>query len=204
MRWNGTSGAVAILGSAAAEVWTNGSDAVSGSVDTGISRGAAGVLDVGNGTAADVSGTVSAAHFTGGGNAGVTAGSFSTITAIASTGGIVTTLTGTSDALLKTNIHPFIRGLKDIVGLETDCYNWNDEGQKITGFSATLRQCGYTAEALQKAIPEAVPEQREMHDGVGYLTVNDRPVIAALVNAVKQQQKEIDQLKKELAKLKAN
>jgi len=152
----------------------------------------------GNGSA---TGTLNVGAYQASGTAGVTAGSFSAITAIQSKAGIITTLTGTSDARLKTDFAPFTRGLGDIANLETVCYGWNAEGQKITGFPSTLRQCGYTAQALQASIPEAVGAP-ETHDGVDYLTVSDRPVIAALVNAVKEQQAEILELKAEIAALK--
>ena len=56
---------------------------------------------------------------------------------------------------------------------------------------------GFSAQDVQKAIPEAVGENQE-----GYLTLSDRPIIAALVNAVKEQQEEIGELKQELAEIK--
>ena len=50
---------------------------------------------------------------------------------------------------------------------------------------------------MQKAIPEAVGT--EPHDGVDYLNLNDRPILAALVRAVQEQQAEIEQLKAQIA-----
>lgn len=40
-----------------------------------------------------------------------------------------------------------------------------------------------------------------VQDSKGFLTLSDRPVIAVLVNAVKEQQKEIEELKKEVESL---
>ena len=50
-------------------------------------------------------------------------------------------------------------------------------------------------------MPEAVGMQR--YDGVDYLTLpqGDRPIVAALVNAVKEQQDEILSLRDEINKL---
>jgi hypothetical protein len=171
-------------------------------LDTGLSRSAAGTLAVGNGTASDVSGTVSAAHFTGGGNAGVTAGPFSSVTSITSTGGIVTTLTGTSDASLKTDIHPFVRGLDAVMNLHPATYRWNERGQEITKFGPNVEQAGFIAQDVEQAIPEAIGS--ESHNGTKYLTISDRPIIAALVNALQEQQQEIARLWKEIAALKAH
>ena len=132
-----------------------------------------------------------------GGTSGVTAGSFSAITAIQTKGGLVTTLTGTSDRRLKTKIKPFPRGLEAIMQLHPALYHWNKSGQKITGFPAGLEQAGFIAQDVQKAIPEAVGT--EPHDGVDYLNLNDRPILAALVRAVQEQQAEIEQLKAQIA-----
>jgi hypothetical protein len=135
-------------------------------------------------------------------HAGVTAGSFSAITAIAANSGGVITLTGTSDSRLKTNIKPYDRGIEAIMALHPALYHWNEAGQKITGFPADLEQAGFIAQDVQKSIPEAVGI--EPHDGVDYLNLSDRPIVAALVNAVQEQQAQIDALKAEVAALKAN
>jgi len=55
---------------------------------------------------------------------------------------------------------------------------------------------GFSAQNVQSAIPEAVGE-----DDRGYLTLSDRPIIAALVNAVKEQQHQIIELTKRLKAL---
>lgn len=151
--------------------------------------------------ATDVFGVTSAGVLESGGTLGVTAGSFSSITAIQSKGGILTTLTGTSDSRLKTDIKPFTRGLKAILELHPALYHWNEEGQKITNFPANLEQAGFIAQDVQKAIPEAVGT--ESHDGVDYLNLSDRPIVAALVKAVQEQQEEIQRLEKKIAALEA-
>jgi hypothetical protein len=122
---------------------------------------------------------------------GVSAGPFTgaQITALTTTKGLVTTFTGTSDERLKTDIKPFARGLEAIEKLNPKFYKWNAEGQKKTGFSPEDEHVGLIAQNLQEAIPEAVG----LEDGK-WLTVNDRPVISALINAVKQLSERVKQL----------
>jgi len=141
-----------------------------------------------------------AAGYYAGSKAGVSAGSYSSITAIQTVGGIVTSLTGSSDERLKEGIRPFLRGLDEIMTLHPALYHWNEKGQEITKFPADLEQAGFIAQDVQKAIPEAIGT--ETHDGVDYLTISDRPILAALVNAVKEQQAEIEELKQEIQTLK--
>jgi hypothetical protein len=52
---------------------------------------------------------------------------------------------------------------------------------------------GVVAQEVQKIIPEAVTENSK-----GYLLVNNDPVIWAMLNAIKEQQREIRALKSEL------
>ena len=111
---------------------------------------------------------------------GVSAGPFTTITSIQTTHGIVTTLSGTSDERLKTNIQPFARGLAAITAITPSTYQWNDAGQKKTGFPADVVQAGFIAQDVQKAVPEAIGQEGE------YLSLDTRPILAALVNAVKE------------------
>jgi len=189
--------------------WSNSSSSSTGSAaDTNISRAAAGVVAIGtSATAGDETGTLITATvrantgFSANGTAGTSAGPFTAVTSIQSTEGLVTTLTGTSDARLKMDVHPFLRGLTDVMKLHPATYRWNEKGQEITKFSPDVRQAGFIAQDVQAAIPEAVGT--ESHDGIEYLTFTDRVVLATLVNAIQQEEKQIKALKVELAKLKA-
>jgi len=49
---------------------------------------------------------------------------------------------------------------------------------------------GVVAQELQRVIPEAVTE-----NGKGYLVVNNDPIIWAMVNAIQEQQREIDSVR---------
>lgn len=55
---------------------------------------------------------------------------------------------------------------------------------------------GFSAQDVQDVLPEAVSE-----DSRGYLTLSDRPIIAALVNAVKELKEQNEQLKKSLSQI---
>ena len=57
-------------------------------------------------------------------------------------------------------------------------------------------QIGFGAQDLQKVIPEAVTRNEN-----GFLQVNNDPIIWTMLNAIKEQQKEIEQLKGQIKKL---
>jgi hypothetical protein len=85
-------------------------------------------------------------------------------------------ITASSDERLKRDIRPFERGLDAIEGITPILHGWKSE----TGMDQSrTNYAGFSAQDVQKVIPEAV-------DGEDVLTFSDRPVIAALVNAVKE------------------
>ena len=57
---------------------------------------------------------------------------------------------------------------------------------------------GFGAQAVQEIIPEAVSRNQN-----GYLQVNNDPILWTMLNAIKEQQKEIEQLKGEIRQLRA-
>jgi len=146
-------------------------------------------------------GTINAAGaYYSNGTVGVSAGSFSAITAITSTLGIVTQLTGTSDERLKNVVGEFSRGLKELIGIKPIRYYWNQTGREVV--NSPDEWVGLSAQNVQKTIPEAVGTE-EWQDGREWLTLNDRTILCTLVNAVNElrgiierQQSEIDELKK--------
>ncbi len=86
-----------------------------------------------------------------------------------------------------------MRGLPAILQLEPISYRWKQE----TGFDTENTYSGFSAQNVQEAIPEAVGE-----DEKGYLTLSDRPIVAALVNAVKELNARNEAVKMENATLK--
>jgi hypothetical protein len=117
--------------------------------------------------------------------------------------GGVTACTAVSDPRLKV-FAPYHRGLDAVLRLRPIHYHWNDEGRKVNGISdgePDEERVGWNAANVKKVMPEAVGS--EDHDGTQYLSLphgND-PIVAALVNAVQEQQKEIAQLQAQIAKL---
>jgi hypothetical protein len=86
-------------------------------------------------------------------------------------------ITASSDERLKDIQGTFDRGLDEILTLNPVLYKWNA--------TSTLEQvntyAGFTAQDVQASIPEAAGL-----DGRGYLTLSDRPILAASVNAIKE------------------
>jgi hypothetical protein len=96
-----------------------------------------------------------------------------------------------SDRRLKTNIHNLGYGLKEVMALRPVSYNWIDPA------AGKDNQLGLIAQDMQKIIPEAVHgnEQKET------LSVNYTELVPVLINAIKEQQKEIDELKQRVKAL---
>jgi hypothetical protein len=173
-----------------------------GSTDTGLSRIDAAMLAIGNGTAFDSSGALRCAtvnattSYQANGTPGVTQTAIAVGT-LATMEGIVTTLTGVSDERLK-NHAPYTGGLEEILGITPIRFTYNELGQKFGGWDKYHVYVGFSAQNVQKSIPEAIQgtEGKEK-----YLSFDDRPVIAALVNAVKGLSAKNDALEARLAHL---
>jgi hypothetical protein len=164
-------------------------------MDTGISRLGAASLAIGNGTAGDFSGTLKCAtvnattSYQANGTPGVTQTAIAVGT-IATIEGIVTTFTGVSDERLK-NHAPYTGGLEEILGITPIRFTYNELGQKFGGWDKEHVYVGFSAQNVQKSIPEAIQGTEGEEE---YLSFDDRPVIAALVNAVKELTKRIKSL----------
>ncbi len=60
------------------------------------------------------------------------------------------------------------------------------ENDNAMGISDHQDHVGFVAQEVQRAIPEAVSENSK-----GYLLVNNDPIIWAMLNAIKEQQRQI-------------
>jgi hypothetical protein len=129
------------------------------------------------------------------GTAGVSAGSFSTITAITATLGLVTQLTGTSDERRKHGIVSYYGSMAQLRGVKPISFQWNED----TGFDPLKRQYGFSAQNLLGTMPEAVEMGAD-----GYYQLNQWPILGALVNGVNDLDIRIARLETELAALKAS
>jgi hypothetical protein len=151
-----------------------------------------------NGTSTVTASVSSTGVYSSGAGTGVSAGPFASVTSITTVGGIVTALSGTSDERLK-NAQPYEGGLAIIEGITPVRYTWNDKGQLQTGLFGNREYVGFLAQDVQKAIPEAITATEKSKDGTeDYLSFDDRPIIAALVNAVKELKAELYALKARL------
>jgi hypothetical protein len=111
---------------------------------------------------------------------------------------IANSIAGSSDARFKTNITPIANPLQKVLALRGVNFNWNTSEfpQKMFSEKRTL---GFIAQEVEKVLPEIVQTENTTE---GYKSVQYDKVVALLVEAMKEQQKQINQLKRELKKLK--
>lgn len=96
------------------------------------------------------------------------------------TGVVITT----SDMNLKNSIGDYNVGLKEILKLQPSLFRWNHES------SNSKLHPGFIAQDIRDAFGEQYVSSKN-----GILSYSDKAIIGALVNAVKEQQKEIETLK---------
>jgi Chaperone of endosialidase len=89
-----------------------------------------------------------------------------------------------SDRRLKNLDGSFRSGLSQIMKLSSILYRYKEDN--AMGIRDRDEHVGLVAQEVQKAIPEAVTENRK-----GYLLVNNDPIIWAMLNATKEQQGQI-------------
>jgi hypothetical protein len=87
-------------------------------------------------------------------------------------------------------------GLKALMQLQPIRYEYKRDN--ALGIKSEGENIGFGAQSLQKILPEAVTR-----DSSGYLMVKSDPILWTMLNAIKEQQKEIEGLKAEVQKLRA-
>lgn len=102
-----------------------------------------------------------------------------------------------SDERLKTIKGSFNRGLRAAMQLQPVRYEYKPDN--ALGLKSGTENVGFGAQQLQQIIPEAVTTTAN-----GYLQVNNDPIIWTMLNAIKEQQQEIEKLKKEIRQLRAS
>ena len=101
-----------------------------------------------------------------------------------------------SDERLKRINGSFDSGLKAVMRLQPLRYEYKPDN--ALGIKSVGERIGVGAQAVQQVIPEAVTKNAE-----GYLMVNNDPIIWTMLNAIKEQQKEIVELKRQIRQLRA-
>lgn len=99
-----------------------------------------------------------------------------------------------SDERLKNIKGRFTPGLKAVMRLQPIRYEYKSDN--ALNLHAEGEHIGFSAQVLQQVIPEAVAKNDQ-----GYLLVNNDPILWTMLNAIKEQQQEIEQLKHELRQL---
>jgi len=94
----------------------------------------------------------------------------------------------TSDARLKKDVEPLGSVLARLINVRGVTYEFKDQERNPGG-----KQIGVVAQEVQKAFPELVRERAD-----GYLSMSYGNFTAVLLEAVKEQQEQIETLRKEL------
>lgn len=102
-----------------------------------------------------------------------------------------------SDRRLKNIAGPFRSGLNAVMRLQPLRYQYKPDN--AVGITDNAEHIGLAAQDVQKVIPEAVTANSN-----GYLMINNDPIIWTMLNAIKEQQQQIQELKREVRRLRAN
>jgi hypothetical protein len=115
-----------------------------------------------------------------------------------------------SDERLKTKVSRITNAIEKIQSLEGFIYTENELARSL-GYNNKREQAGLSAQQIQRVLPQAVSlapfdmkgvaETGEIvsKSGENYLTVKYDRLVPLLIEAIKEQQKQIDDLKKQLA-----
>ncbi len=99
-----------------------------------------------------------------------------------------------SDIRLKNVKGKFNTGLNAVMQLQPLRYEYRSNN--AMGITSQGEHIGFSAQDVQKVIPQAVTQNES-----GYLLVNNDPILWTMLNAIKEQQKEIVELKRQIRQL---
>jgi hypothetical protein len=102
----------------------------------------------------------------------------------------------TSDDRLKTNVQTLDNALEKVERLRGVSFQWNAEGESV-GATAGEKQIGVLASEVEQVFPELVSSPED-----GYKSVDYTKLTAVLIEAVKEQQEMIEELRAEVEELK--
>ena len=111
---------------------------------------------------------------------------------------IANSIAGSSDLRYKTNIRPVYNALDKVKALRGVYFNWNKEAFPDKNFG-TKDELGFIAQEIENVVPEIVTKDNTKEE---YRSVKYDKLVALLVEAIKEQQIQIDSLKIQLNKKK--
>jgi hypothetical protein len=111
---------------------------------------------------------------------------------------IANSIAGSSDARFKTNVRSITSPLEKVKSLRGVYFNWDQKSFPNKDFSDKT-ELGFIAQEVEKVLPEVVSKDNSPDE---YRSVKYDKVVALLVEAIKEQQKQIDSLKSQVKKLK--
>ena len=111
---------------------------------------------------------------------------------------IANSIAGSSDVRFKHNIFPIQNALQKVMQLQGVTFDWKKSEFPDRTFS-DQKTIGFIAQEVEKVLPEVVQTEKTAE---GYKAVQYDKVVALLVEAIKEQQKEIEALQKEIKKIK--
>jgi hypothetical protein len=112
---------------------------------------------------------------------------------------IANSIAGSSDIRYKKNIRSVENALDKVKALRGVYFNWNQNDYPDRQFGSNV-ELGFIAQEVEKIVPEIVTKDKTKEE---YRSVKYDKLVALLVEAIKEQQKQIDSLKVEM-KLKIN
>jgi len=101
-----------------------------------------------------------------------------------------------SDIRLKKDIEPISEPIKKLMEISGVTYKWNEEylkDKEVDGYFVRETEVGVIAQDVEKVLPEVVATREN-----GYKAVRYEKLVALLIEAVKDQQHQIDELKARL------
>lgn len=111
---------------------------------------------------------------------------------------IANSIAGSSDARFKSNILPIENPLQKVQQLRGVTFDWKTKEFPERAFNDN-RALGFIAQEVEQVLPEVVQTEKTAE---GYKSVQYDKVVALLVEAIKEQQKQIEVLQKEVKKIK--
>lgn len=99
-----------------------------------------------------------------------------------------------SDERLKDDITAIPNCLDKVMSLDAIEFDWNDKQQTYTG-----HDIGLIAQQVQEIAPEIIAERSD-----GYLSVKYEKIVPILVEAIKEQQIQIDYMEDQIKEIKRN